>query len=183
VGGRATVSFFRLKDTRGLQNARAFGQNPAAKFTRWRSAEAAIPAIWRRRGRARRRRDVSLRERLETWREARSKRSGWGVRWACPKARAEIEMLAQQLRAGRRARRSGRAKRVHRERARTNVQRRIKDAIGRIESTTPSSDVPRLDACAPERSAFSIPPKSPSSFIAFRPVEHAARHLGTVFHA
>jgi tetratricopeptide (TPR) repeat protein len=76
---------------------------------------------------------LAYRERLEDLREMEREAEEMGDSARLAKARDEIEKLAEQLSAGLglggRARRAGSIA----ERARTNVQRRIKDAIQRIE--------------------------------------------------
>jgi len=151
---------FRLKDTRGLQMLALLVKNPGREVHALALGGGGDPGDLGDAG------DVldadamsAYRERLEDLREPRSKRSGWGVPMGVSKARAEIEMLAQQLAQGV-GLAAGRARPGSIRRARaTNVQRRIKDAIGRIEKHDAELDVTSAGPCAPERSCVFDPAK------------------------
>jgi tetratricopeptide (TPR) repeat protein len=80
---------------------------------------------------------LAYRERLQDLREMEREAEELGDARRLAKAREEIERLAEQLSAGLGLGGRGRRAASIAERARTNVQRRIKDAIQRIEKNDP----------------------------------------------
>jgi hypothetical protein len=129
---------FRLKDSRGLQMLSVLLHNPGRELHVLMLGSAGEPMTAGDAGgvidpRAAR----AYRQRLEDLRDAEQEAEALGDSERLAAARGEIEQLAQQLAQGLGL--GGRERRAASvsERARTNVQRRIKDAIARIEKCDP----------------------------------------------
>jgi tetratricopeptide (TPR) repeat protein len=128
---------FHLKDTRGLQLLSELVANPGREVHAL-ALGGADPGDLGDAGEVLDERAVAAyRERLEDLRETEREAEELGDGARAAKARVEIERLAEQLSAGLGLGGRGRKAGSIAERARTNVQRRIKDAIQKIEKNDP----------------------------------------------
>jgi hypothetical protein len=129
---------FRLKDSRGLQMLSLLIESPGRELHVLALGGGGDPAAGGDAGSVIDLRAAqAYRERLEDLRDAEQEAEEMGDSERLAAAREEIEQLAQQLAAG--VGLGGRERRAASvaERARTNVQRRLKDAISRIEKCDP----------------------------------------------
>jgi hypothetical protein len=123
---------FHLKDTRGLQLLSELVANPGREMHAL-ALGGAVPGDLGDAGEViDQRAALAYRERLEDLREMEREAEEHGDAARLANARDEIERLAEQLSAGLGLGGRGRKAGSIAERARTNVQRRIKDAIQRI---------------------------------------------------
>lgn len=129
---------FRLKDSRGLQMLAQLIESPGRELHVLALGGGGDPATGGDAGSVIDLRAAqAYRERLEDLRDAEQDAEDMGDSARLAAVREEIEQLAQQLAAG--VGLGGRERRAASvaERARTNVQRRLKDAISRIEKCDP----------------------------------------------
>jgi hypothetical protein len=129
---------FRLKDSRGLQMLSQLIESPGRELHVLALGGGGDPATGGDAGSVIDARAAqAYRERLEDLRDAEQDAEDMGDSARLAAVREEIEQLAQQLAAG--VGLGGRERRAASvaERARTNVQRRLKDAISRIEKCDP----------------------------------------------
>lgn len=129
---------FRLKDSRGLQMLSALVREPGREMHVLALGGGGDPGTLGDAGQVLDARAAhAYRERLEDLREAEREAEELGDTARLTAVREEIEQLAQQLSEG--IGLGGRERRAASvaERARTNVQRRIRDAIARIEKCDP----------------------------------------------
>jgi hypothetical protein len=129
---------FRLKDSRGLQMLSVLIESPGRELHALALGGGGDPATGGDAGSVIDLRAAqAYRERLEDLRDAERDAEDMGDSARLSAVREEIEQLAQQLAAG--VGLGGRERRAASvaERARTNVQRRLKDAISRIEKCDP----------------------------------------------